>query len=36
MSNNKHWQSFGELNETTSFQKSTENEFQEQLLPAGE
>ena len=36
MSNNKHWQSFGELNETPSFQKSTEHEFQEQLLPAEE
>ncbi|MEY4702338.1 MAG: hypothetical protein RIR96_235 [Bacteroidota bacterium] len=36
MSNNKHWQSFGELNETPSFQKTVENEFQEQLLPASE
>jgi molybdopterin-containing oxidoreductase family iron-sulfur binding subunit len=29
----KYWQSFGELNQSESFQQKTENEFQEQLLP---
>ena len=33
MSNKKYWQSFGELNQTASFQESTKNEFQEELLP---
>ena len=30
---NKYWQSFGELNQSESFQKKAENEFEEQLLP---
>jgi len=29
----KYWQSFGELNQSESFQQKAENEFQEQLLP---
>lgn len=29
----KYWQSFGELNQSEAFQKKSENEFQEQLLP---
>ena len=29
----KYWQSFGELNQTESFQQSAKNEFQEELLP---
>ena len=33
MSKKKYWQSFGELNQTESFQESTKNEFQEELLP---
>ena len=33
MSKKKYWQSFGELNHTTSFQESTKNEFKEELLP---
>jgi MoCo/4Fe-4S cofactor protein with predicted Tat translocation signal len=33
MSKKKYWQSFGELNNTESFQESTKNEFKEELLP---
>ncbi len=33
MSKKKYWQSFGELNQTESFQQSAKNEFQESLLP---
>jgi MoCo/4Fe-4S cofactor protein with predicted Tat translocation signal len=33
MSKKKYWQSFGELNQTESFQESTKNEFNEELLP---
>lgn len=33
MSNKKYWQSFGELNQTASFEESTKNEFKEELLP---
>jgi MoCo/4Fe-4S cofactor protein with predicted Tat translocation signal len=33
MSKKKYWQSFGELNQTESFQDSTKNEFKEELLP---
>ena len=33
MSTKKYWQSFGELNNTESFQESTKNEFKEELLP---
>ena len=33
MSNKKYWQSFGELNNTESFQESSKNEFKEELLP---
>ncbi len=33
MSKKKYWQSFGELNQTASFQESTKNEFKEELLP---
>ena len=33
MSNKKYWQSFGELNQTESFQQSAEKEFKEELLP---
>ena len=29
----KYWQSFGELNQTESFQESAKNEFKEELLP---
>ncbi|NNV56416.1 TAT-variant-translocated molybdopterin oxidoreductase [Limnovirga soli] len=31
MSNNKHWQSFGELNNSAAFQKASKDEFQEDL-----
>ena len=31
MSKKKYWQSFGELNQTESFQESTKNEFKEEL-----
>src|SRR5579885_2838146 len=31
MSNNKYWQSFGELHNTESFQKSTKDEFRDEL-----
>ena len=31
MSNNKHWQSFGELNNSEAFQKAAKDEFQEDL-----
>jgi MoCo/4Fe-4S cofactor protein with predicted Tat translocation signal len=31
--NKKYWQSFGELNQTESFQQAAKNEFQEELLP---
>ena len=33
MSKKKYWQSFGELNQTASFQEASKNEFQEELLP---
>ena len=33
MSNKKYWQSFGQLNQTESFQQSAEKEFKEELLP---
>ncbi len=33
MSQKKYWQSFGELNQSESFQKKADNEFQEPLLP---
>jgi molybdopterin-containing oxidoreductase family iron-sulfur binding subunit len=33
MSKKKYWQSFGELNQTESFQESAKNEFKEELLP---
>ncbi len=33
MSNKKYWQNFGEMNQTEAFNKSSENEFNEQLLP---
>ena len=33
MSKKKYWQSFGELNQTQSFQESSKNEFKEELLP---
>ena len=33
MSKKKYWQSFGELNQTASFQESTKNEFREELPP---
>lgn len=33
MSKKKYWQSFGELNQTQSFQESAQNEFKEELLP---
>lgn len=36
MSNNKYWQSFGELKQTDSFKQSSENEFKEDLLPIEE
>jgi MoCo/4Fe-4S cofactor protein with predicted Tat translocation signal len=31
--NKKYWQSFGELNQTESFQQSADKEFKEELLP---
>ncbi len=31
MSNNKHWQSFGELNNSEAYQKAAKDEFQEEL-----
>src|SRR6185503_12355430 len=31
MSDKKYWQSFGERNNSEAFQKSTENEFKEEL-----
>ena len=31
----KYWQSFGELNQTDAFRKSTENEFKEEPFPFG-
>src|SRR6516162_10537696 len=31
----KYWQSFGELNESEAFQKSTQNEFREELSLEG-
>ncbi len=33
MSNKKYWQSFGERTDSAAFTKSTEKEFQEELLP---
>ena len=36
MSNKKYWQNFGELNQTEAHQQSTENEFNEALLPIEE
>lgn len=33
MSNKKYWQNFGDYNQSEAFQKSTEKEFQEELLP---
>ena len=33
MSKKKYWQSFGELNQTQSFQESANKEFKEELLP---
>jgi len=33
MSNKKYWQNFGEMNQSEAFNKSSENEFNEQLLP---
>lgn len=33
MSKKKYWQSFGELNQTETFQESAKNEFKEELLP---
>ena len=33
MSKKKYWQSFGELNQTESFQQSAKDEFKEELLP---
>ena len=36
MSNNKYWQSFGELNQTDAFKQSSEDEFNEDLLPIEE
>jgi len=33
MSKKKYWQSFGELNQTESFQESANKEFKEELLP---
>src|SRR5215813_14194599 len=35
MSEKKHWQSFGELNESKAFQQSTQNEFPEALSLEG-
>ncbi len=36
MSNKKYWQSFGELNQTDAYKQSSENEFNEDLLPIEE
>jgi MoCo/4Fe-4S cofactor protein with predicted Tat translocation signal len=36
MSNKQYWQNFGDLNQSDRFKKSTENEFQEELLPIEE
>ncbi len=36
MSNKKYWQSFGELNQSDAYKQSTENEFNEDLLPVEE
>ena len=36
MSNKKYWQNFGDLTESERFQQTTENEFQEDLLPLEE
>ena len=36
MSNKKYWQSFGELTHSDAFKKSSEKEFQEELLPLEE
>ena len=36
MSNNKYWQSFGELKQTETFKQASENEFNEELLPIEE
>jgi molybdopterin-containing oxidoreductase family iron-sulfur binding subunit len=36
MSNKKYWQNFGELNQTEAHKQSTENEFNEALLPIEE
>ena len=33
MSNKKYWQSFGELNGSTAFNKAAKDEFKEDLLP---
>jgi MoCo/4Fe-4S cofactor protein with predicted Tat translocation signal len=33
MSNKQYWQNFGDLNQSDRFKQSTENEFQEELLP---
>ena len=33
MSNKKYWQNFGELTQSEAFKKSSEKEFQEELLP---
>ena len=36
MSNKKYWQNFGELTQSDAFKKSSEKEFQEDLLPIEE
>lgn len=36
MSNNKYWQNFGELTQSDAFRKTSEKEFQEDLLPIEE
>jgi MoCo/4Fe-4S cofactor protein with predicted Tat translocation signal len=36
MSNKQYWQNFGDLNQSDRFKQSTENEFQEELLPIEE
>lgn len=36
MSNKKYWQNFGEMNQSETFKKAAENEFNEQLLPIEE
>ncbi len=36
MSNKKYWQNFGDLTESERFQKASQNEFQEELLPLAE